>query len=129
MSQADIPQVVRAFIAQNIESAELLETLLLVHSAPERQWTPDDVARSIYTVPASAIRRLEQLVALRLAARAAGDADPAYRYAPGTPEQARQVDALATAYRANRVAVINLVYASPPDPLRSFADAFKLRKD
>ncbi|HEX6040651.1 hypothetical protein [Longimicrobium sp.] len=126
MSQADIPQVVRAFIAQNIESAELLETLLLVHSAPQREWTPDDVARSIYTVPASAIRRLEQLVALGLAARGAGEA---YRYAPGTPEQARHVDALAAAYRANRVAVINLVYATPPDPLRSFADAFKLRKD
>ena len=128
MSQAEIPQVVRAFIAQNIESAELLETLLLVHSAPEREWSPDDVARSIYSVPASAIRRLEQLVALRMAARA-GDADPAYRYAPGTADLARQVDALAAAYRANRVGVINLVYATPPDPLRSFADAFKLRKD
>jgi hypothetical protein len=129
MSQ-EIPQVVRAFIAQNIESAELLETLLLVHSAPEREWSPDDVARAIYSVPAAAIRRLEQLVELRLAARAGtGDANPAYRYAPGTAELARQVDALAAAYRANRVAVINLVYATPPDPLRSFADAFKLRKD
>jgi hypothetical protein len=128
MSKADIPQVVRAFIAQNIESAELLETLLLVHSAPGREWTPEDVARSIYSVPAAAIRRLEQLVALRLAA-STGTADAAYRYAPGTPELAEQVDALAAAYRANRVAVINLVYAPPPDPLRSFADAFKLRKD
>lgn len=129
MSQADIPQVVRAFVAQNIESAELLETLLLVHSAPGRDWTPDDVARSIYTVPASAIRRLEQLVALGLSARGPGDTDPGYRYAPASPDLARQVDALAAAYRANRVAVINLVYATPPDPLRSFADAFKLRKD
>lgn len=128
MSQADIPQVVRAFLARNIESAELLETLLLVHSAPEREWTPEDVAGSIYTVPASAIRRLEQLVALRLA-QSTGAADPAYRYSPGSADLADQVSALAAAYRANRVAVINLVYSTPPDPLRSFADAFKLRKD
>lgn len=128
MSQADISQVVRAFIAQNIESAELLETLLLVHSAPEREWRPEDIARSIYTVPASATRRLEQLVALDLVS-SNGAADPAYRYAPGSTSLREQVDALATAYRANRVAVINLVYATPPDPLRSFADAFKLRKD
>ena len=128
MSQADIPQVVRAFIAQNIESAELLETLLLVHSAPGREWTPEDVARSIYTVPASATRRLEQLVAMRLA-QSNGAADPAYRYAPGSAALADDVAALAAAYRANRVGVINLVYAPPPDPLRSFADAFKLRKD
>lgn len=128
MSKLDIPQAVRAFIAQNIESAELLETLLLVHSAPDREWTPEDVARSIYTVPAGATRRLEQLVEMQLV-WSTGAADPAYRYAPGTPALAGQVDALAAAYRANRVAVINLVYAPPPDPLRSFADAFKLRKD
>jgi hypothetical protein len=128
MSKSDIPEGVRAFIAQNIESAELLETLLLVHSGPDRAWTPDEVARSIYTVPAGATRRLEQLVRMGLAT-SSGDADPAYRYAPGFPALAGQVDALAAAYRANRVGVINLVYAPPPDPLRSFADAFKLRKD
>ena len=128
MSQAEIPEVVRAFVAQNIDSAELLETLLLVHSDAGRPWTPDEVARSIYTVPASAIRRLEQLVTLRLAS-SSGGADPAYRYAPDSPALAAQVDALAAAYRANRVAVINLIYNRPPDPLRSFADAFKLRRD
>lgn len=128
MSKPEISPAVRAFIAQNIESAELLETLLLVHSAPDREWTPEDVARSIYTVPAGAMRRLEQLVGMQLAT-STGAADPAYRYAPGTPALAAQVDALAAAYRANRVGVINLVYAPPPDPLRSFADAFKLRKD
>jgi hypothetical protein len=128
MSKSDIPEGVRAFVAQNIESAELLETLLLVHSGPDRDWTPDEVARSIYTVPAGATRRLEQLTGMDLV-RSSGTADPSYRYAPGTSALAAQVDALAAAYRAQRVAVINLVYARPPDPLRSFADAFKLRKD
>lgn len=128
MSQAEIPDVVRAFVAQNIESAELLETLLLVHSGADREWSPEEVARSIYTVPASATRRMEQLVEMRLAS-SSGGANPAYRFAPGTPTLREQVDALAAAYRANRVAVINLIYNRPPDPLRSFADAFKLRKD
>ena len=128
MSQSQIPESVRAFIAQNIESAELLETLLLVHSGQEREWKPEDVASSIYTVPASATRRLEQLVALGLVS-SNGAPNPAYRFAPGSTALREQVDQLAAAYRANRVGVINLVYATPPDPLRSFADAFKLRKD
>lgn len=128
MSQADIPEGVRSFVAQNIDSAELLETLLLVHSDPARQWTPEAVAQSIYTVPAGATRRLEQLVAMGLAS-SNDAADPAYRYAPSRPALAAQVDALAEAYRRARVAVINLIYNKPPDPLRSFADAFKLRKD
>ena len=128
MSQPEIPDIVRRFIAQHIDSAELLETLLLVHSAPEREWSPEEVARSIYTVPAGATRRLEQLVDMGLAS-STGTANPAYRYAPSSASLAEQVDALAAAYRAQRVAVINLIFNKPPDPLRSFADAFKLRKD
>ncbi len=118
----------RRFIAQRIESAELLETLLLVHSDPGRDWSPEEIAGSIYTVPASATRRLEQLVEMGLAS-SNGAAEPRYRFAPSTAELRSEVDALAAAYRQQRVAVINLIYSTPPDPLRSFADAFKLRRD
>jgi DNA-binding MarR family transcriptional regulator len=128
MSEAGIPEIVRHFIAQHIESAELLETLLLMHSEPTREWGPEEVARSIYTVPASATRRLEQLLEMGLATSNAAP-NPRYRYAPSNEELRAQVDALADAYRKQRVAVINLIYSRPPDPLRSFADAFKLRRD
>ena len=127
MSEAAIPDVVKTFIAQNIESAELLETLLLVHSQADRDWSPEDVARSIYPVPAGATRRLEQLVSLGLAV-SDGTGSPRYRYRPANAHLGSEVDALAAAYRQNRVAVINLIYNQPPDPVRSFADAFKLRK-
>jgi hypothetical protein len=128
MSESGIPEIVRRFIAQRIESAELLETLLLVHSDVGREWAPEEVASSIYTVPASATRRLEQLVEMGLVS-SNGGANPRYRYAPSSDELRREVDALADAYRKQRVAVINLIYSTPPDPLRSFADAFKLRRD
>lgn len=128
MSQGEIAGHIRAFVDQNIDSAELLETLLLVHSGGERQWTPEEVARTIYTVPAGAMRRLEQLVDMRLVS-SSGGANPAYRFAPATASLRSQVDDLAAAYRANRVGVIKLVYNRSEDPLRSFSDAFRLRKD
>ncbi len=128
MSQGEIAGHIRAFVDQNIDSAELLETLLLVHSGGERQWTPEEVARTIYTVPAGATRRLEQLVEMRLLS-SSGGANPAYRFAPATASLRSQVDDLAAAYRANRVGVIKLVYTRSEDPLRSFSDAFRLRKD
>jgi hypothetical protein len=128
MTQVAISEHVRTFVAQNIDSAEMLETLLLVHSGGEREWTPEQVAQSIYTVPAGATRRLEQLVDMGLVA-SNGAMNPAYRFAPSTAALRGQVDELATAYRANRVGVINLIYNRPPDPLRSFSDAFKLRKE
>jgi hypothetical protein len=123
---SEISQGVRAFVAQNIESAELLETLLLVHSGGEREWTPEEVARTIYTVPAGATRRLEQLVEMGLVS-SNGAMNPAYRFAPATVAQRGQVDELAAAYRTDRVGVINLIYNRPADALRSFSDAFKLR--
>ena len=126
MSQAEIPEPVRAFVAQKIDSAELLETLLLVHSGGEREWRPEEVARTIYTVPAGATRRLEQLAEMGLVS-SNGAMNPAYRFAPSTAALRGQVDELAAAYRANRVGVINLIYNRPPDPLRSFSNAFKLR--
>jgi hypothetical protein len=51
MSESGISHRVRTFIA---DTAKLLDTLALVHSAPEREWTPDEVARAIFTVPAGA---------------------------------------------------------------------------
>jgi hypothetical protein len=128
MSEREIPDEVRRFIAERIDSAELLEALLLIHSDQQREWSPEDVAGSIYTVPASATRRLEQLVEQGLAA-SNGTGNPRYRWSPADAALARQVDALAAAYRSDRVAVINLIYARPADPLRSFADAFRLRRD
>jgi hypothetical protein len=128
MTQAQIPPQVRAFVAQNIDSAELLETLLLVHSGGEREWTPEQVAQSIYTVPAGATRRLEQLVDMGLAS-SNGAMNPAYRFAPSNAALRGQVDELSAAYRANRVGVINLIYERAANPLRSFSDAFKVRRD
>jgi hypothetical protein len=128
MSEGGISHRVRTFIAHSIDAAELLDTLALVHSAPERERIPDEVARAIFTVPAGAIMRLEQLVHQGLAA-STGGANPIYRYAPATAVLREQVDMLDSAYRTNRVAVVNLVYQRQRDPLRDFSDAFRLRRD
>lgn len=119
------PEIHR-FVAEHIDSAEKLEILLLLQRSPEKRWTALDVSQAIYTVPASAIMRLEALVAEGFAA-SSGGADPLYSYAPRSEDLRRQIDALAAAYRADRVSVIKLIFARPPDPLQSFADAFRLR--
>ncbi len=126
MTEGDLSPEVRRFIAEHVQSAEQLETLLLLHRSPEKEWTALDVSQAIYTVPASATMRLEGLVAGGFVSSSGGP-DPRYRYSPRSDELGRQVDVLAAAYRADRVAVIKLIFARPPDPLQSFADAFRLR--
>jgi hypothetical protein len=128
LSGAGIPDDVKAFIAEFIDSAEQLETLLLLHSRPEETWNAESVARAIYTVPQSAARRLEALAEIGLASAVDGPT-PTYRYAPSESGLDARVKALAAVYRERRVAVINLIYSAPSSSVRSFADAFKLRKD
>jgi hypothetical protein len=121
-----VPPEVRQFLAQHIETAEQLEILLLLHRGGEREWTALDVSQAVYTVPASATMRLEGLVS-RGFVSSTGGADPCYRYEPRSEQLRAQVEALAEAYRVDRVGVIKLLFDKPPDPLQSFADAFKLR--
>ena len=128
MAEVHIPDEVRRLVAEHIPTAEMLEIVLLLAGAPEREWTADEISRQVFTVPAAAIASLEGLVARGLA-RSDSASNPAYRYAPATDVLRRQVAALAEAYRASRVAVIQLVFARPADPLRSFADAFRMRRD
>ena len=54
---------------------------------------------------------------------------PRFRFAPRNPATAALVQQLATDYADRRVSVIELIYAKPPDPIQSFADAFRLRKE
>ncbi|HEV2147703.1 MAG TPA: hypothetical protein VGR37_09905 [Longimicrobiaceae bacterium] len=126
MKPGAVSPEVAHFIAEHIDSAEQLEILLLLQRDPEKTWTALDVSQAIYTVPASATMRLEGLVAAGFVT-STGGADPHYRYAPGTEQLRRQVEVLAAAYRADRVGVIKLIFSRPPDPVQSFADAFRLR--
>lgn len=126
MDRGDLTPEVRRFIADHIDNAERLEILLLLHRQPEKRWRALEVSREVFTVPASATLRLEGLVAAGFAA-STGESDPEYHYSPRAPQLAEGVEALAAAYRADRVSVIKCIFNKGPDPVQSFADAFRLR--
>jgi hypothetical protein len=126
VAQGGIPPDVQRFIAENIEAAEQLDILLLLYRHPERSYTALEVSQAVFTVASAATLRLEGLVARGLLVSSGGE-DPAYRYQPSSPELARQADQLAAVYQTNRVGVIQFLFARPPDPLQTFADAFRLK--
>lgn len=126
MARGDLSPEVRRFIGEYIANAEQLEVLLLLHRFPDRRWKAQDVSKEVYTVPAAATMRLERLVATGFLT-STGTADPEYHYQPANPTLAQGVEALAAAYRADRVSVIKTIFDKGPDPLQSFSDAFRLR--
>ena len=129
--QDEIPPDVRAFIADYLDSVVQLETLLMLHGAPERHWDADDLARDLRIERGWAQGQLDGLCEQGLAA--CGDSAEGggrrYRYAPASAAMRSAVAGLAKAYAERRVTVISLIFAKPADNLRAFSDAFRIRKD
>jgi hypothetical protein len=118
-----ITDEVRSFIMRHIQSVEQLEVLLLLRAAPDKEWTPDDVARALVSQRESAERWLLDLTGRGLLTHTGG-----FRFAPGATD-ARVVDGLAEAYAKRRVTVVGLIFSKPSEAVQSFADAFRLRRD
>ena len=128
MATDDISKEVKRFISDHIDSVEALEVLLLLRDYPNREWSAEEVSRELYTQTESAAKRLAELQSINLLA-ATGGPSLLYRYSPDTGELDRTVSELSKAYKERRVTVIGLIFSSPSDKIRTFADAFKIKRD
>lgn len=119
-----ISEELRSFIAKHIHSLEQLEVLLLLREHADQNWDAQTISKALALQPESVTLRLADLHARGFLERSGGET-PAYRY--GQPKAI--IDELAQAYRAQRVTVTTLIFSKPLDNVRSFAAAFKFRKD
>jgi hypothetical protein len=124
----DIPPVVSAFIADHIDSVVQLELLLLLRAEPQKSFRPTVLAKGLAIDPVWAEGQLRKLCSSGVLSCTQAP-EPAYQYAPRTPELHLAVQGLAQAYADRRVSVIALIFSKPSEQLRSFSDAFRLRKD
>ena len=128
MTDEGITPQARAFIADHVEAVMQLEVLLLLSGQRERAWTTAELAQDLRIDPGWVEAQLKAMAGKGLLE--AGDGPPPhYRYAPRTPELGAAVADLARGYADRRVTVIGLIFSKPLDKIRSFADAFRLRKD
>jgi hypothetical protein len=122
---SDLPGDVEQFIADHFDSLERLEILLLLRGSRPREFAPAEVTAELRLGPSSAPEQLAEL-ARRGFVSVEGD-PPRYRYAPDGSDKERLMNDLARLYAQRRVTVITQIFAPRHDPVRSFADAFKLR--
>lgn len=120
-----IPAHVHRFILDHIVSVEQLEILLLLRGRRDRDWNAEEVARELRTAALSAANRLADLERRGLLTREG----ERYRFDPAAPALEEAVEGLSHVYPERRVTVIDLIFSKPNDVIRTFADAFKLRKD
>jgi hypothetical protein len=124
----DIPQATRQFVAAHITSIAQLEALLLLRSSAPAPFSAEQVARKLYCQAEVIARQLADLSAAGILATVADD-PLQFVYQPRDEATAQIVDQLADTYRDRRVAITTLIYSDSTYAMRSFADAFRLRKD
>lgn len=113
------------FIRERLPSTEQIDIVLLLREDRERAWSAPEVAQHLGTPPESTAMRLFLLASNGVVSFDATGGAPRYRY---NPADDALVTELTEVYQARPGDIYALVGAPARDPLRSFADAFKLKK-
>jgi hypothetical protein len=124
-----IPDDVVAFLDANVESFEQLELLRMLGEARDKEWQIDALAKEVQVDVPTATRHLAALCARGLITRVATGSEIAYRFGCQTPKLERKLADTLQVYNERPVTMIKLVYAQASNPLRAFADAFRVRKE
>jgi DNA-binding transcriptional ArsR family regulator len=123
------PEDVKQFLDANIESVEQLEILRILGDNPHQEWSVVALAREVQAKPQTIAAHLAALQARGLLTIEVRGTEAVSRSGPSTPEREVLVQRLLELYRQRPVTMINLVYARARDALRTFAEAFRLRKE
>jgi hypothetical protein len=123
---------VRDLIRDRVHSIEDLETLLLLHAEPVREWSAAEVAEELKILEGAADAALSTLAQVGLIRDLSLGAAHKYRYEPEDGELAAQVQLLAESYRDYRVETLVMIASHAigrvrRDALATFAEAFRLR--
>lgn len=123
MAKREFSPSLRTFVNKYITSVEQIEVLLLLLANPGRAWSIEEISAILRSSPYAIESRIDSLIKAKLAKTT----PQGYQYSASGRTHAL-VEMLQEEYGARRFSVIELVF-SKPDPLQSFADAFRLREE
>lgn len=118
----------RTFLQRHVDSAELLDVLMILLREPEGNWTAQTLSVKIFSVPQAVQKRLDELVERGLAQEIA-DRPGAFRLSIADAYTRSCLDAVRVDYETNRAEVVNVLFRMKQDPISSFSQAFRLRSD
>ena len=119
-------EIVLSFVRNSIRSAWMLDLLLLLRRDPQRQWTAEALVRE---VRGSIALVTESLMSLKAIGLVALSDTGTYFYRPESTELDELAAALGELYRQKPTTILRTIFTSPSDKIRSFSDAFLIRRD
>lgn len=120
-----IPQDIRNFLTDCIETVSQLELLLFIFENKNKAWNAESISRELRTHPAMAQKQMDILFAKGILAKD----DEGYSYWPQTPKLENNITQLFALYHERPVTIVTFIFTKPEDKLKGFADAFKFKKD
>ena len=128
VSEKVFSEKLERFIATEIDSLEQLEILLLLSGNPQKWWSATTVYEVIKSSNQSVKDRLNEMADRGLLQKKS-EGEVCYQF-DSSNEDLREITAeLRDAYKERSVKVVQAIYSNPPDAVREFARAFRLRKD
>lgn len=125
---ADFSDEFCQFLQATLPAVEAAELLLALKHAPQRWWTLAEILAALG--PGVSLREDEAaryLETLQARGLVASDAERRMQYR-ATEALAAHVGTLEKVYRERPVTLIRVIYGLRDSKIRSFADAFKLRR-
>jgi hypothetical protein len=129
MEDADFSDEFCRFLQAAIPAVDAAELLLLAADRPDVWWSPGELVERLRPktpMTEDDARRHADVFAARGLLEAGPDGK--LRYRPASEELARHVRTLAQAYEERPVTLVRVIYALKDAKIRTFAEAFRLRK-
>ncbi|HEU5178978.1 MAG TPA: hypothetical protein VFU24_16115 [Burkholderiales bacterium] len=117
MEDADFSDDFCRFLQASVPTVQAAELLLQLAADPTAEVRARDAAEA------------KVLQSFHASGLAMASVDQAYQYRPANETLHGHVQVLAKAYEERPVTLIRIIYALRDGKIRSFADAFRLRKD
>ncbi|MEZ0393331.1 MAG: hypothetical protein ACAH59_14020 [Pseudobdellovibrionaceae bacterium] len=121
----DLQDEVKQFIFVHIKSVAELEVLLFIFRQPTKRWTSRFLSQELRSNPSYAESLLQQLAKTGLLEKT--ESSKEYCFNTSLDSEIRIIQEIERLYQTRRLSLINLIYESPTDKIRTFADAFKIR--
>ena len=116
MEDADFSDDFCRFLQSSVPTVQAAELLLLLFADPATAFRPKDAGEA------------KLLQSFHAAGLVMASVDQAYQYRPASEALQAHVAMLAKAYEERPVTLIRIIYALRDSKIRSFADAFRMRK-
>lgn len=124
MADETIPDAVRLLLARHLPTVDHVAVLVLLRAAPERIHDATGVAAETRVSESVTAAVLADLASAHLVQRDGAG----FRFAPGARDHAA-VEQLAQLYNSRPVSLMRAIYDRPTSTAKSFADAFRIRRE